>query len=163
MSPSAWKSAPSSRRPRPITCVARSPSRATSSSFWAGAPAAMASAARPGRRRRTTWKASSIAVPRCRRATPLSSASFKGCSAAARPAVSSNAATTSARAACRLPWARSLTACVSTSIRSRRNTTALTALSSLSRRARSAWLAPLPPPTWKNFSDTPRRRTSRPR
>ena len=100
--PSAWRSARWWAQPRPRTCAARRPPRATAWCCWAGAPAATAAAARPApanRTPRTLWRP---AARRCRRATPPRSASCKGCSATPKPQGASSAATTLAPAA--FPW-----------------------------------------------------------
>ena len=68
------------------TSAASAPPPAMSSFCWAAAPAAMVWAVLPVLPRPTSWTALSTAVPRCRRATPPSSASCSACSAARMPA-----------------------------------------------------------------------------
>ena len=64
------------RHPGRPRCVARRLLRGDWWCSWAAAPAATASEAPPALRRPTTWTASRPAAPRCRRATPPSSARF---------------------------------------------------------------------------------------
>ena len=83
---SEWRSALWWVPPLLPMSAASAPPPGMSSSCWAAAPAATASAVPPVPPRPTSWTALSTAVPRCRRAMRPSSASCSACSAARMPA-----------------------------------------------------------------------------